>query len=305
MVTKNHDSRRTFLIGYLAILLIGSLHRGALFYLYFDELRDLVSTHTDWLTWQYLALPALSDHFWNSILHLQQTPPIPNMILGAFVHAFGWPFGAAYACIALQAAISIASSLLMFRLLCLLTRPSPAHCAIALVFLLSADLVILEYNSPDRRSQNLTMLFLLLLVDAFVRRRSSRENPRILAFIGLLTACLALTRASFSYFFVIPLLFLAASEVPKRQILFFLFPVFLLHGAWIAKNYAVYDTLSLSTSSWKGMNFANGLLRAGQAAFRASIFRPARAVSFDMIQQADWSTGTRTTWAIPPPRETT
>ena len=56
------------------------------------------------------------------------------------------------------------------------------------------------------------------------------------------------------------------------------------------KNYAIYETLSLSTSSWKGMNFANGLLRAGQGeAFRASILsdREGTPLFFsNMIQQA-------------------
>ena len=178
--TANRDSTRIFLVGYLVILFVGSLHRGVLFYLYFDDLRHLVRTHRDWLTWQYLSVPALSDHFWSSILYLQQTPPIPNMILGAFMHVFGWPFGVAYACIVLQAGISIASAMLLFRLLCRLTRPSPAWCAVALVFLLSSDLLILEYNSLGQTFyENHTMLLLLLLVDAFGRRRSAPMNPRI------------------------------------------------------------------------------------------------------------------------------
>ena len=261
-----------------------------LFWHYFDDLRRLVRTHPDWLTWQYLSLPALQDHFWSSILYLQQTPPIPNLILGAFVHAFGWPFGAAYACIALQTAISIASAMLMFRLLCHLIRPSYLYCAIALGFLLSTDLVVLEYNALGQTFyENLTMLLLLLLVDAFVRLHSSPNAPRIVGWIGLLTACLALTRASFSYFFVIPLLFLAASPVPKRRLLWFLLPIVLLHGGWALKNQAIYGTLTLSTSSWQGMNFANGLLRAGQGdAFRASILSDyERMPSFfsSMIQQ--------------------
>jgi hypothetical protein len=249
------------------------VHRGALFCLYFDDLRDLIRTHPDWLTWQYLSQPALSGHFWNSILFLQQTPPIPNLILGAFIHAFGWPYGVAYACIALQTAISIASAMLMFRLLCHLIRPGYVWCAIALGFLLSTDLVVLEYNALGQTFyENLTMLLLLLVVDAFARLPRSRNQPRTVSWIGLLTACLALTRASFSYFFVIPLLFLSASQVPKRRLLWFLLPIVVLHGGWTLKNYAIYGTLSPSTSSWQGMNFANGLLRSGQGdAFRASI----------------------------------
>jgi hypothetical protein len=271
--TGNRDSGRILLVGYLVIGFVGCLHRGLLFYHYFEDLRGLVRTHPDWLTWQYLSLPALYDHFWSSILFLQQTPPIPNLILGAFMHAFGWPYGVAYACIALQTAISIASSMLMFRLLCQLIRPGYLYCAIALGFLLSADLVILEYNALGQTFyENLTMLLLLLLVDAFMRLRGSRNQPRIVLWIGLLTACLALTRASFSYFVVIPLLFLAASPVPKRRLLLFLLPIVLLHGGWTFKNYAIYGTLSPSTSSWQGMNLANGLLRAGRGeAFRASI----------------------------------
>src|SRR5262245_18589521 len=100
-MTRNRDSGRILPVGYLVIAFAGCLHRGVLFHHYFDDLRRLVRTHTDWLTWQYLSLPALSDHFWSSILFLQQTPPIPNLILGAFMHAFGWPHGVAYACIAL------------------------------------------------------------------------------------------------------------------------------------------------------------------------------------------------------------
>jgi hypothetical protein len=286
----HRDSRRILLIGCLVIGLVGCLHRGALFWHYSGDLRNLVRTHPGWLTWQYLSLPALEGHFWSSILFLQQTPPIPNLILGAFLHAFGWPYGAAWACIALQTAISIASSMLMFRLLCRLIRPGYLWCAVALGFLLSTDLVVLEYNALGQTFyENLTMLLLLLLVDACLRLRGSEGQPRGVLWIGLLTAGLALTRASFSYFFVIPLLFLAASSVPKRQLLWFLLPVVLLHGGWMLKNHAVYGTLSPSTSSWQGMNFANGLLRAGQGeAFRASILSDRErlpAFFSNMIQQ--------------------
>ena len=82
----------------------------------------------------------------DAILYLQQTPPIPNLVMGIFIKVFDWPMGVAWACIVLQNAITISTAVLLFRALCVLTRPSYAWCAVAITFLLSVDTIILEYT---------------------------------------------------------------------------------------------------------------------------------------------------------------
>ncbi len=276
------------LIPILCVVLIaylGATHRYILFRGYFDDLTEFVSQNPNILTYQFLAIPALTNHFWRSILYLQQTPPIPNIILGVAAKHFGWPVGTAYCLIAMQAFLSIASALLLFRLLFFISKNVYLNCFLVVLFLFSTDTLVMEYNTFGQNFyENLAMLLLLIVIYCFFKLIRT-ENIVYTALLGFLTASLALTRASYSYFFVIPLAFLTLSKHltrRKHHMIAFSVLIVLLHGGWCGKNLIVYRTFSLSTSSWKGVNFAAGLNKAGMGeTFLTSIFH-------DRAQYPEW-----------------
>lgn len=252
-------------ISIVLIIGVGLIHRLMLFWLHFPDLHHLIAQNPAWLTWQYLTVAALTEHLWPSILYLQQTPPIPNILLGLAGQAFGWPFGTAYALIALQGLLSISTAIILFRLLVLINGWVYVNAAIALMFLLSTDLIVMEYNALGQTFyENLAMLLLTLAAYLYYQLLDTDKAVYALL-LGLTTALLALSRASYSFFLIVPLVFilLGTKASRARHLIAFLSLVVLLHVGWGVKNYVIYDNFSLSTSSWAGLNFAIGLARAG------------------------------------------
>lgn len=269
----------------LLIILIGCLHRIVVFSIHFRDIQELIGHNSTWLTWQYLSIPALSEHFLDALLFLQQTPPIPNIILGVMVKAAGWPFGTAFGLFALQAMLSIATCSLFFYLLYSATGKQWISFALTIVFLLSTDLLIMEYSSFGQTFyENLTML-LLILTTYCLYRFLTTNRLYFLVILGLSVGAVALTRASFSYFFIIPALFLGIHTLSRRYSLpktvkiytIYFTCILATHGVWVMKNYHVYNSFSIATSSWKGINFAIGLERSHHKdAFLQSILNDAQ-----------------------------
>lgn len=247
------------------IISITILHRAFMLIKYSADLHALVNNNPGWLTWQFLTVKAMTEHFWESLLYLQQTPPVPTIILAGIIRLFGWPEGTAFALIGLQAFISMGTAILLFSLLHKVTQRMYISCVIAICFLLSTDLLVMEYNSFGQTFyENLTMFLLIASVYLFWSFLNTRNLLYIL-YVGLLVSLLALSRASFSYFFLVPVLFLILKTRQReyRYALLILCLGLLPHLLWCAKNYVIYDALSLSTSSWQGLNFAVGLARRG------------------------------------------
>ena len=278
---KQHEGtvfvRRWFLA---AIVVVGVAQRGLVFWSIRPDFDKLIAAVPQILTWQYLTIPALTEHFWLSLLYLQQTPPIPNAILGLFAKISGWPYGTAYCLIALQAALSIIASALLFHLLCSITRWTLASFLLALVFLLSTDLLVLEYNARGQTFyENLGMVLLLLNITALIGLFRT-DKVRWAAALGLTVGALALSRAWYSYFFVVPVIFILLTKGSRKKaqhLLVYTGVILLTQVAWCAKNYIVYGTPSIATTSWSGVNFAHGLAEAGyKKEFRQSILEDER-----------------------------
>lgn len=244
----------------------GIIHRAVFLAYHSNDLRQLITVAPAAPTWQYLSIPGLTEHFWLSLLYLQQTPPIPNMILGLVVKCAGWPSGTAFTLIALQAGISIATAVLLQRLLGRLNHRPYLNTAVAFVFLLSTDLLVMEYHFLGQLIyENLAMLLATWTADRYLRLRET-DDSRCAVQLGAALALLALTRSLYAYFFVVLLAFILSNRRIHRgrHAAVVLLCVCLGQGGWAAKNFLVYGTASLNTSSWVGVNFAIGLGRAGQ-----------------------------------------
>jgi len=251
--------------GTLVLVGVGLLHRAALFLLYFPDLQQLITNNPDWLTGQFLTIPALSRHLAGALFLLQQTPPIPNLVLGIISKCTTWPMGVGCVLIALQALLSIAAVILMFRIQLVFGHRIWLCLVLPLIFLLSTDLVLMEYNSLGQTFYENLPMCLLLLATYLVLRLEHTGSVKYSGLLGLVTALLALSRATFSYFLVIPILFIVILRPPRlrRHLLaFFLFGVSLQLG-WCAKNALLYGHPSLATSSWDGTNFEASLIKTG------------------------------------------
>ena len=259
------DQSRTRLLAGGMVVGIGLVHRLVVFLLYRHDLAGLLALNPDTLTWQYPTLEALTDHLGASLLYLQQTPPLPVLILGLARQLFGWPEGTARFCLLFQALLAAGGAWLMFHILldCGARALNAATWTAAL--LVSADVVILEYNSFGQTFyEHLSMVLLLVLVAALsALHRSGR--PAHAAVMGGAVALLALTRAAFSYLFVpaAAILLIFPRTRTRRHLALFLAPVLLLQGGWAVKNLAVHSFLSPSTSTWQGSNLLHGLQQAG------------------------------------------
>jgi len=249
----------------IILVVIGLFHRLFLFAYYFDEVALMVRNNPDWLTWQYLKVPALSDYLADSLIYLQQTPPLPQLFLGASLKVFSWPDQVSYFLILTNGLISIIAAVLLYRLGFRLTKMKILSLATALLFLLSADLVVIEYNGLGQTIyENCCMIWILLFVMGGVQLLGG-NSVRAVVMMSVSTALLIMTRSAYTYFFLVPLiLLLAVRPAPFGKCLGIFAVIWIgTHGAWAIKNYLVYDRLSLSTSTWQGANLAKGLVSTG------------------------------------------
>jgi hypothetical protein len=260
----------------LLIVGVGLVHRLLLFWRYFPDLTALIAQNPNDLTWQYLTIPALTEHLGRSLLYLQQSPPLPNLLLGLIARLAGWPYGTAYVLILFQGLLSIATALVLFLVLGRIQRHTSVNALLSIVFLLSTDLIVMEYNNLGQTFYENVPMVLMPLTAACYLQLVRTNRPRSALLLGLMSATLALCRASYAYFFVVPLVFIVLRKRSRtwRHLSAFALCILLLHGGWSAKNYLVYGYATLSTSSWTGLNCAVGLDRAGmQAVFLDSMFR--------------------------------
>ena len=240
-----------------------------------------------WLLWPVLSgqilawagnqaptmLPAIimREHPWWGLWYLQQTPPIPYGIWAVVLNLFDSPYGIAVSSILLQAVLS---SLTAVAMALLLRRSGFGNClsfAIAVVFLLHGDLIVIEYHTMGQMFHNLLTMLLVVLACHQALNLLRRMDRRAAFMLGLCAGLLALTRATFSFFWPVVLVWLILAGAWRRPavVLAFLLPVLVLHGGWMAKNRVALGHWSSSTSSWGGANLYHGeVLRNGPEQFR-------------------------------------
>jgi hypothetical protein len=243
-----------------AVVLIAAVvltHRAWAWSAFRTLLDDAAAANPGWITWQYLPVAAYRDHLLSSLWYLQQTPPLPHLILGVLVKATDWPVGVARALYALQALNTAATGVLIFVVLRRLGCGLIAGSAVTLIFALSTDVFLMEINSfgqllYETAGMTLVTAGCCSLCVAFDRRDRQGE-VRLIAAAGLFIALAALTRASLSYLFAPLAVFIVLARGPCRAAVF-LVPIVVLHGGWALKNFLVYGYLTPATSSWAGMN---------------------------------------------------
>jgi hypothetical protein len=235
-----------------AIIVATFAHRALMWHIFGEHLDATVQSGS-WLTWQFLPAKTYLANFVGAILYLQQTPPIPNVIFGAMVHLLEWPVGVARALYVLQAGISACTGVLLFLILERLRCAAWLGLPLALVFVLSCDVYLLEINSFGQLFYESGAMLQGTAACYCLMRSREDASARHAAIAGVLIAAAALTRASFSLLFV-PIAAFVLFTQGSRRALIFMVPVVALHGGWVVKNYLVYGYLNPATSSWGGIN---------------------------------------------------
>lgn len=263
---NDRAERRRLLAAWSIVVLAGIGHRTTLFLLHRADLDALIDANAAWYTFQHLPREMLRDHLFRSLLILQQTPPVSNLLLGIALKWCSWPAGVAYAMIGLQTLLSILTAVVLVHVVSMLYPGRVVlWTAIGLLFVLDTGLVVLEYTSMGQTIYGpLAMFFLLVLIDRLVAFRRS-DRTRDAAGAGVAAGLLPLARSPWSLFALPSLLLVAvlARTRKVRAVLACLLPIALLHGGWALKNYAVYGVLSPMTSSWSGLYAAVGMGAAG------------------------------------------
>lgn len=213
---------------------------------------------------QLLPADLWRQQFWAALLYLQQTPPVPNLIYGIAALCFDSGPSLATFLILFCGLLSSIACVLMALLLTRLGFARWLACAIAVVFLLSADLLMFDYFAFGQSFyEQLTMVGVLCAALAAIALARA-GGWRAALVLGCAVALLALTRASFSYF-VLPaflwLLWNMRSRIDAKVLAGFLLPVLLLHGGWALKQSIVQGSWMWSTSSWGGLNMMMGDVR--------------------------------------------
>lgn len=246
---------------YAVLIVVVLVHRIALYMSLRDAFDVLLALHPDHWTWQLLPVALLRDDLATALLYLQQNPPLPQVLAGIVLKAVATPAAAAHVLLAVQGALTLIAALLLQALLARIGMWRWPALLLALLFALSGDVILLEYNSFGQTFyENLCMPLVLGAVWLFLDIVDGRRGAAPWG-LGLLVAALALTRASFGYFFLPVTLALLVARVGPKALLAFLLPVVLLQGGWALKNQILYGYFSLPATSWTGANLAVGVFK--------------------------------------------
>jgi len=249
-----------------------------------EQVMYVAVLNSEVLVMQLLPAELWREHFWASLLYLQQTPPLPNLIYGIAVLCFDNTQTLTAFLVLFCGFLSSVAATMLALLLSRMGIPRSICCITALVFAGSTDVLMVEYFAFGQIFyEQLTMVAALcaaLSAQKLVQHRDFRASIAL----GFAIAVLALTRASFSYFAfptLIWLLWIFHRRTDFRVIVGFLLPVLLLHGGWALKQKVIQDQWLWATSSWGGLNIFMGDMRRSAALIQAGKIKPEEA-KFDI-----------------------
>ncbi len=238
---------------------IGVLHRVLVLSAFRHVLIDFAASRDRILVMQLFPLDVFRQHFWTAMLLLQQSPPLPQIITKIILMIGSWPSGLVQMLCALNGIISIVTACLLYRILCRVTASGAVAFLLTLWFLLSSDLLVLEYDLfGESFHENLAMLCVTASGAVLLGMDKLNGGMRRAAALGVLVSLAALSRSSLSYFALVPIV-VGFGRWRWRWMAAYLAPVLLLQGGWSLKNATIYGGFSWETSSWSGYNLAIGL----------------------------------------------
>jgi hypothetical protein len=242
----------------LAVFVLGLLHRAIQLALAAAAVTRQAALNPAWQSMQYLPTDLYEKNFAAALLYLQQTPPLPHVLLGLLSRFSSDPAFKAIVLIAFAGLLScIAGALLFILLLRMLVWPWAAF-VIALLFLGNSGVVLLEYTAFGQCFYEQMAMVGCLAAALAATSLLQRGSASAAIWLGVAVAVLALTRATFSYFVLPVIAWLLWQKMRPKYLLLFLLPVAVLQGGWAAKQYWVQGHWMWATSTWGGANMQAG-----------------------------------------------
>ena len=207
-----------------------------------------------WL-WQFLDPAWLRHDLAQSLLYLHSQPPLMNALLGVVLKVAGSHAPAVFH--VLYESLGLALALALLGVLRGLGLGNRAAAAIALVYAICPTAVLYEHWLMYTHLEAVGLVIAAWALHRFAAERRTRHV--VICFAVL--ASLALLRSLFHPLWLLPCGALAlAVAAPPRRVAALCFAIALaLTLGLSAKNAWLLGTPG--TSSWLGMNFANGLLQ--------------------------------------------
>lgn len=199
---------------------------------------------------QFIDLPLLQDHFWQSIYYYHAGPPVLNLIAGFGIAVFGnyafWFFAALFHALGLCLLLSAYS---ITNRLCEGKRSAQF---VVLLLCFSPSFVLYEnwLMYTFIASSLLTCSAALL-----IKYLDTREFIWGFSFFSCI-AILSLTRTFFLFYWLVlvTLILMAIDWKKGRQVLVCAFIPLLVCFSWNAKNYYLFNTFSTSSISGLSLN---------------------------------------------------
>ena len=253
-----HASRPALRVwtGALSLFLLGIVHRLVQLWVLWPPLARQIANQAGQQDMTLLPAAIMRDHPWWGLWYLEQTPPIPTAIFGLVLAGSNTPVGIGICLIVFQAVLSSATAVVMALLLKRLGFRWTISLILSALLLLSTDLLVIEYQTIGQKFYN-TLAMLILTLSGHAALSLARRPTRTPALaLGICVGLLAVTRASFAFFWPIALIWVLAVGTWRRPLILaaFMLPICLIQGGWSLKNDLALGYWSLSTSSWGGAN---------------------------------------------------
>jgi hypothetical protein len=205
--------------------------------------------------WQYLDVETLKHDLLKGVWYDHAQPPLFNIMVGAVLKLSGTSAPAVFASI--FKLVSLANTLLIYRILKRLTSHGYIPIIISLIYLLSPATLIFECELFYT-----TLVSMLLLISCWFLI-DIREKPGWRSTIGFFVALtvLCLTRSLYHLFWLVLIAVLVLYWFRKEKVFSKLLIcsviAILVTGGWYVKNYFLFG--KFSTSTWIGMNFSRNV----------------------------------------------
>lgn len=247
------------------VLALVVAQRLAILVFYRVDLAAFIAEQGDFLIYHFLPVEVLRARPGDALLYLQQSPPLPSLLLTLICRVFRWPDQVSWVLIGLNGLLDAIAAGLLADLVARVWRRPWWGFALGLVFGLGPDLVILDYNVRGQSFYENATMVLVLLACRLIWRLLTTADLAPAVWLGAAAAAAALTRASYSFFSIALLLMLFFLPIAgrRRRLAAFALAALLLQGAWTAKNWWVFGVPRWSTSTWGGANLAAGLVNMG------------------------------------------
>lgn len=244
--------RRDLLLSTLTILLVWLAARV---YVYEEvwQHQNIPALHLDKDTgylWYY-PVNFIKDNFIKSFFYLRGQPPLPQLLMAIMVKISGWPFNKPIDSFFLGL-LTLFSALIIREIIVISGRSLLIATSVAALWTISTDCIAFEIDGWTRGFYETLTGFLFILSVWLFHKAETKNKASLALLFSICAALLIMSRATLSYFFIIPLIAVLLLNC-NRKIVICIIPLAIQLG-WGIKNLYAFGQFQFGTSSFAGTN---------------------------------------------------